>query len=176
MNKSILSILILLATIHIVNGQRYNIAAGLKIRDGVALSGVGRFADKYTAELTLKPRVFSDFSLASLNVKRHWSILGSKRFNVYGGAGMFFRSEDLVGTTTDADATGLSMMVGAELTLGRINISSDYNPLLTFNDTELTKKYYGYSGISVRYVLDKRESSTKKWIDRTRDKLRSKNR
>jgi hypothetical protein len=65
----------------------------------------------------------------------------------------------------------MMFMGGLELTIGRINISSDFNPLITVNQNDQNKDYYGYGGLSVRYVLDARESKAKKWVARTKDKI-----
>ncbi len=168
-------ILISFALCQQLAAQRYDIAGGVKVADGIGLSGAFRFADKYTAELILKPNLFSDYSMASVGVKRHWGILGSKRLNVFGGAGIFTRNQESgFKEIGKVQAGGLVFTGGAEMTVGRINMSIDFTPMLTVNQDDRNKNYYSYSGVSARYVFDKRESKTKKWTDKIRDKFKKK--
>jgi hypothetical protein len=157
----------------VVDAQRYDFVAGLKFSDGIALSGAYRFADEVTGEVLLKPDIFSDYSMASIMAKRHFSILGSRRFNAFAGGGLFTLSDDIADKLS-ANASGIGFTLGMEMTIGRINVSTDYMPLFTVNQNDLNRNYYSNSGISVRYVFDKRESKTRSKFEDFKDRFKRK--
>ena len=49
---------------------------------------------------------------------------------------------------------GISGVIGAEITLGRFNISYDFKPAVNLRGGE--KTFYSQTGVSVRYVAFKR--------------------
>jgi hypothetical protein len=176
MTKKISILALIVSISSFVSAQKYDIVAGAKIADGIGISGAYRFADKYTAEILLKPSTFSEYSLGSIMAKRHFGILGSKRFNVFAGAGLFTLNHDTnLSEAPKVNAAGIGFTLGAELTMGRINISTDYMPLFTVNESTFNKDYYSNGGITVRYVFDKRETKVKQKWDSFKDKFKKKN-
>jgi hypothetical protein len=146
---------------------------GIKLGDGIGLTGAYRFKDKLTAEVLLKPEIFSDYSLVSVMVKRHYSILGSRRLNLFAGGGLFTLSEsNLIDSRTNA--FGIGFALGCEMTVGRVNVSYDYLPLFTVNQNDYNKNFHMNNGFSIRYVFDKRESKVKGSFNKLKDKFKKK--
>ncbi len=144
--------------------QKYNTLGGIRIGDDFGVSFAQRIANKNTIELNIQPGTFAGNNMASLLVKQHYSLL-TKRFNFFMGAGVYHRSYQ----TTFSDVIqpyksyGAAFTFGAEFTIGRLSISTDYVPLVTFGQNT-NQKFYSTSGFSMRYVLVGRESSTKKFF------------
>ena len=59
------------------------------------------------------------------------------------------------GADPAADPFGLDVIAGIELTIARINLSWDFKPALNIVGGEQT--FYAQSGVSLRYILWKRE-------------------
>ncbi|MBK7337205.1 MAG: hypothetical protein IPJ00_14045 [Saprospirales bacterium] len=80
------------------------------------------------------------------------TFLITRHFNIYGGAGIHkgwsTSNRDFVD-----DPYGLTFIGGAELTLGRINISYDFKPSLNIDGGE--RRFYTTQALSLRFVLIK---------------------
>jgi hypothetical protein len=146
-------------------GQKYNTLGGIRIADDFGVSFAQRIANKNTLELNIQPGTFTGREVNSLLIKQHYSLL-TKRFNFFMGAGVY----NLKGPISKTDIAqsqssfGMALSFGAELTLGRLSVSTDYFPLVTINKSDTNQRFYTTSGISLRYVLVGRESETSKFF------------
>jgi len=93
-------------------------------------------------------------------INRHYPLL-SRRFNIFLGAGGFFSHSEGIAETEYAQ-TGVALNAGAELTLGRLSIAVDYQPLLALPQRASAPLLKTSSGLSLRYVLVKRKSNVSK--------------
>lgn len=148
-----------------VQAQKYNTLAGVRIGDDFGISFAQRIANKTTIELNIQPGTFAGREMTSLLAKQHYPLL-SKRFNFFMGGGIYTRK--IPSTNIDVpnaqSSTGLALSFGAEITLGRLSIATDYLPMVTFGNPNDNQRFYTTSGLSLRYVLVGRESSTKKFF------------
>ncbi|MBC7885468.1 MAG: hypothetical protein H7X99_08330 [Saprospiraceae bacterium] len=147
------------------HAQKYNTLGGIRIADDFGISFAQRIANKTTVELNHQPGTFAGRELTSLIIKQHYPLL-TKRFNFFMGAGVYNRkvpSADI--ENPDAvSSKGIAFSFGAELSLGRLSISTDYFPLVTFNKTDNNQRFYTTSGFSLRYILFRRESGIMKFF------------
>ena len=147
------------------HAQKYNTLAGIRIGDDFGISFAQRIANKNTVELNIQPGTFAGKTMYSALVKQHYSLI-TKRFNFFMGAGIYHRQFTIYNfeSTKQNTSTGLAFTFGAEFTIGRLSISTDYLPLVTIGNNNTNQRFYTTSGFSLRYVLVGRESSTKKFF------------
>ncbi|HMR89995.1 MAG TPA: hypothetical protein PKD51_17655 [Saprospiraceae bacterium] len=148
-----------------VVAQKYNTLAGIRIGDDFGISFAQRVAKKTTVELNHQPGTFAGKELTTIFAKQHYPLL-TKRVNFFMGAGLYSRSavEQTAEYERAVRSNGLAMTFGAEISLGRLSISTDYQPLVTFNKNDSNQRFYTTSGLSLRYILVPRASSTKKFF------------
>jgi hypothetical protein len=149
----------------VLSAQKYNTIGGLRIGDDFGISFAQRIANKSTIELNLQPGTFAGRQMTALLVKQHYSLL-TKRFNFFMGAGAFSRKIPVSGIDIPQQnsSQGLALSFGAELSLGKLSISTDYLPLVTLAKNGSNQLFYTTSGFSLRYILIGRESGTKKFF------------
>ena len=143
-----------------LSAQSYITAAGLRVDKGINLTVQQRIMKKYTVEGILHTSLNSDDGGVTLLMERHKKIL-FRNLNIYTGLGGHYYWEMGDGSengTTVNNIYGLSGIVGAELSLGRINVSVDLKPELHLNSEE-GGKTFGWNGasVSVRYIIAKPE-------------------
>jgi len=164
LKKIFLSFLIIGFSISVF-GQKYNTVGGIRIADDFGISFAQRIANKSTVELNIQPGTFAGHEMISLLAKQHYPLL-TKRFNFFMGAGVYSRKVPSV-YIDDPQSTktkGLAFTFGAEFSIGNLNISTDYQPLVTFNKNDSNQRFYTTSGFSLRYIFIKRDSGTKKFF------------
>lgn len=138
--------------------QSYISAGGLRVGTDWGLSYKHRIADRHTLEGILQSSFKDrshDFVLLGA---RHYSLI-TRGFNLYAGAGLhvgwFENQTELVRTKA-----GLTFIGGAEITLGKMNVSWDIKPAVNILG--------GYrildmqSAVTLRYVFVKSNSKSKK--------------
>ena len=169
-----------------VFGQGYNTAMGVRLGQDMGFTIQQRIAKKITIEGIAQYNRRYEESTMTLMVESHMPIL-FRRFNIYTGIGphyMWSQNRE----TTVAPSTGVTLVAGFEMAIGRMNLSWDYKPMI--NVTGSQAGFLGQSAISARYVLFKRkkggkinlkfwEGSTKKQRQKTkrkRQRARVKNR
>ncbi|MEP7266887.1 MAG: hypothetical protein ABI844_04610 [Saprospiraceae bacterium] len=145
--------ILLLTCIHILPGQTYFTTAGLRMGSDFGLSLKQRILKKTTGELIL----FSESSGRSnmgvtLLYDQHKSII-TRNFNLFYGAGLtrkleYFNSEQGL---TKSTSTGIPLQVGIEFTIGKINLSWDYTPILYISTK--SNAFSSSKGVSIRYVF-----------------------
>lgn len=148
-----------------VSAQKYNTIAGVRIGDDFGLSGAQRIANKTTIEFNLQPGTFAGRQMITLLGKQHYPLL-TKRLNFFMGAGVYSRkyAPSYNEAPSPTNTQGLALSFGAEFSIGRLSISTDYLPLVTIADNNSNQRFYTTSGFSLRYILVGRESSTKKFF------------
>lgn len=150
--------------------QKYNTLGGIRVGDDFGLSGTQRIADKTTIDLTFQPGTFAGNRLLLLTANQHYPLL-TKRLNFFIGGGLYQkRYENIFKKTQPIDEvsnpikrSGIAFNLGAELTLGKLTVGVDYVPLVHF-ENESYRRFYGTSGLSLKYVFVERESKTKKFF------------
>jgi hypothetical protein len=151
----------------VIFGQKYNTIGGIRIGDDFGISFSQRIGNKSTVEAMVQPGTFAGNQMAAVLLKQHYSLL-TKRFNFFMGAGAYTRH--IPGSETDLpqsnSAKGLALSLGAEFSIGKLSISTDYLPLVSIANNGSNQRFYTTSGFSIRYIFVGRESGTKKFIKR----------
>lgn len=132
--------------------QAYNRALGLRFDSGIGFTYKERLGDRFTVEGLLRARPRQDFFQIGALAEFHNPLI-FKFFNIYYGTGLHYgyydRPEDIV------NPFGISGILGTEITLGRVNLSYDIK--LDANIVGGTKVIDPSTGISIRYVLEKKK-------------------
>ncbi|MFT4758212.1 MAG: hypothetical protein ACI9XO_001352 [Paraglaciecola sp.] len=159
MNKQVTSLFFLLAFSISGYAQLYTTALGLRMGTDWGFTVQQRVLDKVTIEGIMQSSLQREEVMITGMVQQHYPLI-TKGLNVYMGAGMhkgWNTSEPDVNqidvpAKTD-NPMGVSLVVGGELTLGRLNISYDFKPAFNLKGGE--KSFYTQSGVSLRYVIVK---------------------
>lgn len=117
-----------------------------------------RVAKKTTIEGLFQSSLQREEVLLTLMGEQHFPIL-SRRLNIYYGGGLHkgWINENDANDVPYKDPFGLTFIGGIELSLGRLNLSYDFKPALNLNGGQ--EKFYTQTGISLRYVIVKRDWS-----------------
>ena len=152
MKKHIL-VLILGSFSLITYGQSYDLAMGMRFGTDWGLSIQQRVANKTTIEAIFQSSFQRDETMLTVMGEQHMPFI-TRRFNLYTGGGFHkgFSSRD--GTEGYTEPLGLSLIAGLELSLGKLNLSYDIKPAFNFRGGD--QFLYIQSGLSIRYVLLKR--------------------
>lgn len=156
------------------DAQSYITAAGARVGKDWGLSLQQRLTKRMTIEGIAETSFSRDEVMLTGLLERHLPIF-TRHFNLYGGVGIH------KGWSTNRrefvdDPVGLSFIGGAELTIGRFNISYDFKPALNVYGGE--RRFFTTSALSVRYVLikdaifyggGKKNKSKQKYRDRDRE-------
>ena len=149
-------------------GQSYNTVFGLRFGDNFGFTASQRIANHTTIEANASDGLFSQSKYLSLSVKQHYAMM-TRRINFFIGVGCFGRSSIIEGVENPDFVFknhGISGLLGAEMTLGRINLSIDYSPQYIMNKNYSGRKLSVDSALSVRYVLWKRKGSIRKFFEK----------
>ncbi len=165
MKKIFLTIAIAFVAIN-TYAQSYNTALGIRLEDDFKFSISQRVFNHTTLESNLSDGLFSNRKYASLAIKQHHNII-TRRLNFFVGAGYYGQSllneKDEVQDFTFKNQ-GILTTFGAEMTIGRLNVSVDYSPQYSLSSDYTGKRLSADSAISLKYVLWKRQSKAKKFI------------
>jgi hypothetical protein len=143
-----------------VAAQSYNTAFGLRMGTDWGFTAKQRIFKHTTLELIGQSSLQREELNLTLLAEQHFKLL-FRRFNVYLGGGVHkgwvnqsaFDDGQTVAVPYD-DPWGVTMIAGAELTIGRLNVSYDFKP--AFNVEGGDRRFYYQTGISIRYVIFKR--------------------
>ena len=140
-----------------VFAQAYFSTGGLRLGTDYGLSFKQRIMKKATIEgiLFSNNNGKTNLGLAVL-ADQHRSIL-TKNFNLFYGAGFTWQWEYINQESLEKKTSfGIPLQAGIELTVGRINLSWDYIPILYISTK--SNAFNSLKGLSVRYVfLNKKE-------------------
>ena len=139
--------------------QLYTTAGGLRMGTDWGFTLQQRVLDKVTVEGIVQSSLQREEVLITGLVEQHYPLL-TKGLNIYMGGGLHKgwntstpeEGGPEVPAKTD-NPMGVTLIGGAEMTLGRINISYDFKPAFNLKGGE--KKFYTQSGVSWRYVMVK---------------------
>ena len=143
-----------------MSAQSYDATVGLRMGTDWGISGQLRVAKKVTIEGILQSSLFREEVLLTAIAEKHNPVL-TRRFNVYYGAGLhkgWINSDNL--EIPVGDPAGITMIVGIEMTLFKMNISYDFKPAINLVGGQ--RKFYTQSGITFRYVVAKKNQLFKK--------------
>lgn len=153
MKKWNLIIAAFLLCANFVSGQSYNTALGLRMGTEWGLTMRQRFHKNYAAEMLLQSSLQREETQLTILGLIHKPIL-TRRLNFYYGAGFHKGWADQLEVSYE-DPWGIDFIAGLELTIGKINLSYDYKPAINLSGGE--KTFYSQTGISLRYVIWKRD-------------------
>ncbi|NJL74460.1 MAG: hypothetical protein HC892_04865 [Saprospiraceae bacterium] len=156
-----------------VNAQGYDSAFGLRLGTEWGLTFQQRIAKRTTLEAIIQSSFRQDETTITLLGEQHYPIL-MRNFNVYLGGGLH-KGWVTSGSESDySDPFGVTLIGGAEIALGKLNLSWDFKP--SINVVGGDSPIYAHTGISLRYVIDKREliNNEKNPEKRARQKERAK--
>ena len=133
--------------------QSYFTTGGVRLGSDYGLSLKQRILKKTTLEaiLSSEGNINSNLGL-SLLYDRHRSIL-TRNFNLFYGAGFSWRWDYINDESGYSKQTsfGIPLQGGIEFSIGRINLSWDYTPVLFISSK--TNAFTSSKGLSVRYVF-----------------------
>lgn len=139
--------------------QLYTTAAGLRMGTDWGFTIQQRVLDKVSVEGIVQSSLQREEVIITGLVERHYPLL-TKGLNIYFGAGVHkgWNTTNEEPNTIDTPTVtenpfGVTLIGGAEMTLGRFNISYDFKPAINAKGGE--KSFYTQSGVSLRYVLVK---------------------
>ena len=139
--------------------QLYTTALGLRMGTDWGFTLQQRVLDKVTVEGIFQSSLQREEVMVTGLVQQHYPLI-TKGLNVYMGAGMHKGWNTSTPEPTQMEVPvktenpmGVTLAVGAEMTLGRLNISYDFKPAFNLQGGE--KSFYTQSGVSLRYVIVK---------------------
>ena len=138
-------------------GQTYFTAGGLRLGSDYGLSLKQRIFKKSTIEAILYSKDNGKSNLGiTLLADKHRSLI-TRNFNMFYGAGLSWKWEYLNGESLEKRTSfGIPLQAGIEFTIGRINLSWDYTPILYISTS--SNAFNSLKGLSVRYVfINKKE-------------------
>lgn len=136
--------------------QSYDTSLGLRLGTDWGITVQHRIFNKTTLEGIIQSSLQREEAMVTLMGEQHFPVI-SRRFNLYYGGGLHKGWISETNTETGAlyrDPFGITFIGGLEITLARLNISYDFKP--SINLVGGAKTIYTQTGLSVRYVLDKR--------------------
>ncbi len=168
MRTTILLVLFLSMNLTHISSQMYNTIGGIRLGDDFGLTVSQRIANKTTLDAIYQSGTFAGNEMISLTARQHYPLL-TKRFNFFLGGGAAHRITH--NSFADAPAskihnTHLAFTIGAEMTLGHLNISADYMPMVSISNYSSRQRFYANSGISLKYVFIKKTKNKEKFINR----------
>ncbi len=170
--KIIFSILVLLTSfVHEGRAQSYKSAVGLRIGTEFGITYKHLISNRITLEGILQRSFDAPTNRFTLLGTGHLPLI-TKKFNMYGGAGVHVGSHRTKDDVNERHG-GLSLIAGAELTLGRLNISWDVKPAFNIIGAKTYSWLDMNSALSVRYVLAKRTEPPKKSKNQKKPKRKS---
>lgn len=133
--------------------QSYFTSGGVRLGSDYGLSLKQRILKKTTIEAILfsERNINSNLGLSFI-YDRHRSIL-TRNFNLFYGAGFSWRWDYLNNESGHSKSTsfGIPLQGGVELSIGRLNLSWDYTPILFLHSK--ANAFSSSKGLSVRYVF-----------------------
>lgn len=154
-------------------GQSYFTAGGLRLGTDWGLTIQQRVAKKTTVEFILQSSLFREEAMMTLLAEQHTPLI-SRRFNLYVGGGLhkgWNTATPLYGTVDQPkyrDPFGITFIGGAEVSIGKLNASYDFKPVINISGGE--RFFYSQSGVSLRYIIAKKPF----WEESKKSKKRKK--
>ena len=162
----------------ILSAQSYQTALGVRFGQGANITLQQYIHNGWTAEGIVHTSLFSpDLGVTVLGEKHQKLFV--RNLNFYYGGGLHYfttsdrnRDEDL----TAKNVFGVSGILGAELSLGRVNLAVDFKPEVHLTGDTSRPIEWHPAAVSLRYIIEKRERKRlikKDAFDRFKFKRRS---
>lgn len=148
--------------------QSYNTLLGARFGDDIGISVAQRVGNHTTLQLNHETGFNSSSPATSAYFVKHTPVL-SRRLNVFAGIGAFAQFNSSQTDLPSVNTYGPSGTLGAEFTVGRLNIAADWSPNLNINNA-VNNRFSSSTGITVRYVLMRRKSKVKSWREKMSNK------
>ncbi|MEM6395603.1 MAG: hypothetical protein AAF741_04595 [Bacteroidota bacterium] len=161
----------------LASAQSFDLAAGLRLGTewgATALFRVPQIHKNFTIEAIAQQSMSKDEGRFTLLGRRHHPFL-TRRLNIFMGGGFHLGwTNELDPETAEpfGNPWGLTAIVGAEITIGRTNISYDIRPAVNLGGRSVGPKLQ--TGISIRYVIAKRNDIWDRKKERTNNRERKK--
>jgi hypothetical protein len=149
-----------------ISAQGYGIAAGLRVGNGIGISYQHQIALNTTIEGILQRESTNGDATLNVLYEKHQNVL-TRGLNIYAGGGLYYtwleaRPNLIVKPT---NPVGISPIAGAELTIGKFNISVDFKPNIKLaGGGDGIKGFQMQSAFTLRYVLAGRFYKNDKWM------------
>lgn len=174
MKSNIFILILSCATAATAYGQAYNTAAGMRLGTDWGITLKQRVDNHTTLEGIIQTSLQREEAIVTLLAEQHFPLI-FRRFNLYAGAGLHKGWLDNPQPNPDtgevpADPFGVSFIGGIEFSLGRLNLTYDFKPAINLTGGE--KRLYNQTGISLRYIIVKREWSV--FGDKNKNKKKKK--
>jgi hypothetical protein len=148
--------------------QGYGIAAGLRVGNGVGVSYQHQIALNTTIEGILMREGSRNDVTFNVLYEAHRNVL-TKGLNIYAGGGLYYtwlenRANLIVQPT---NPVGISPIAGAELTIGKFNVSIDFKPNIKLaggGTGSGISTFDMQSAFTIRYVLASRFYKNDAWM------------
>jgi len=153
--KKLFLLVVCLGAVISLSAQTYNFAGGIRLGTEIGISLKARVANKLTIEGIIQSPINEEEAIISLLLEKHNSIM-TKGFNIYYGGGVqksFVTAE----IREFDDAFGVVAIIGAEFNFARLNLSYDLKPAV--NLVGGSAPLILQTGLSIRYIFDKRDFS-----------------
>lgn len=159
-----------------LQAQSYMTAAGLRMGTDWGITAKQRLAKSTTGELIFQSSLQREELLLTALVEQHYPLV-FRGLNIYLGGGLHkgwintpHRPPNELPQPEFRDPFGISFIGGAEMTLGKLNLSYDFKPAFNINGGE--KNFYFQTGVSVRYILVINKVYKKKQREKRREQRR----
>lgn len=158
----------------VLYAQSYDAALGIRVGTewGATFQlRVPKIHQNFVFEGILLSDIRQDEGTFTLLGKQHQPLL-SRRLNLFYGAGAHAGWNNEIDTETGQTfngPVGITGVVGLEATIGKVNISYDFKPALNITGGE--SFLYTHTGVSIRYVIAKRNAI---WDRKKEKELRKK--
>lgn len=133
--------------------QSYFTAGGIRLGSENGLTIKQRILKKTTVEFSALSGFKTDQLDLGLDITRHYSVI-SRHFNLYFGGGLhnhIFSTSGAEENPRESWHTGVALVGGVEVSLGRINVAWDYKP--SFYPGDVPRHFIPSSGLSLRYIF-----------------------
>ena len=159
-----------------IKGQSYVTAAGIRMGSVFGVSLQQKIMNKTTIQGLISSSAARSETTATILIQNHQPLI-SKRFNFFLGGGLHQKWTDSVEEQRSV-RRGITAIAGAEMTLGRFNLSWDYQPLFHLDGE--ANAFQNGTAVSLRYVFIKKiDRKAKRGLFRAstnKQKLREKKR
>lgn len=163
-----IAVIIAFLILHSSFCQSYSTAVGVRMGTAFGLTARQLVAKKLSIEGILQSEIRTDQSTASVLVLAHKPLI-FRNANIFMGGGIFagwLNQPDEI--STFREPWGVTCMAGAELSIGRFNLSWDYKP--AYNIRAELRPFSASTSVSFRYILEKRAEKKKRQRKRKRAK------
>ena len=131
---------------------------GLRMGTDFGITLQQRILPKATLQGIVSSSAATSQTTATILVQSHQPLI-SRRFNFYVGGGVHNRWIESLGEGPSSKR-GITAIAGAEMTLGRLNLSWDYKPVYHLNVER--QAFESETAISLRYVFIKQQKRKSK--------------